>query len=101
VLLNALSASDVSLMIQDATKSDLPIVWVNEAYSRTTGYSREHAIGKTIDHLRGEETDQETIKALDHAVARGESGSATVLNGRADGTRLWNQVRTGPMREKD
>ena len=101
LLLNALSAADVSLIIQDATKSDLPIVWVNEAYSRTTGYSREHAIGKTIDHLRGEETDQETIKALDHAVARGESASATLLNVRADGTRFWNQVRIAPMSVKD
>lgn len=97
LLLSALSATDVSLIIQDATKPELPIVWVNEAYTRTTGYSRQHAVGKTIDHLRGEESAPETIKALDDAVARGESASATLLNVRADGTRFWNQVRISPI----
>lgn len=93
----ALRATDVSFVITDATRPGAPIVWVNDAFTRTTGYSREDVVGRSPGLLQGPGTDREEAARLRGAVAAGEAVTVTLLNYRRDGSPFWNQVSVSPV----
>ncbi|WP_149204548.1 SpoIIE family protein phosphatase [Actinotalea subterranea] len=93
----ALHATDVSFVITDAAEPGRGIVWVNDAFTRTTGYPLEEVLGRTPSMLHGPDTDRTATARLGAAVAEGRPGTATVLNYRRDGTTFWNQVSVSPV----
>ncbi|QTE31224.1 SpoIIE family protein phosphatase [Pengzhenrongella sicca] len=95
----ALRATDVSFVITDAADPDTPIVWVNDAFTRTTGYTSAEVIGRNPALLRGPATDRAVTAELNEALAQERAGSATVLNYRKDGEPFWNQVSVAPVRD--
>ncbi|WP_250448329.1 PAS domain-containing protein, partial [Actinotalea sp. C106] len=97
----ALHATDVAVMITDARTSGSPIVWVNEAFCRTTGYSAEEVLGRDPNLLHGPGTDRDAARSLGRAVREGRHATATVLNYRKDGTTFWNQVSVSPVPDAD
>ncbi|MBX9244796.1 SpoIIE family protein phosphatase [Actinotalea ferrariae] len=93
----ALRDTDVSFVITDATAPDTPIVWVNDAFTRTTGYAVEEVLGRNPNLLHGPGTDLEQAGRMADAVAAGRASTVTVLNYRRDGTPFWNQVSISPV----
>ena len=62
------------------------ISWVNEAFSKITGYTRSEAIGRTPpDLLNDEATDLEVSKKIVQHIQAGDPIRAKVLNKRKDG----------------
>ena len=53
----ALASSTNGIIITDAGQADNPIIYVNPAFERLTGYSAEEAIGRNCRFLQGPETD--------------------------------------------
>ncbi|KGM10039.1 serine/threonine protein phosphatase [Cellulomonas bogoriensis 69B4 = DSM 16987] len=96
----ALRASDVSFVVTAATP-DGPIVWVNDAFTRTTGYSAEEVLGRNPAFLQGPATDVAQARLLGSAVAGERSATTTLLNYRKDGTTFWNQVSVSPVPDDD
>ena len=93
----ALQATDVSFVITDALKPGAPIVWVNEAFTRTTGYRLDEVVGRNPNVLHGPQTDPEEVRRLSQAISEGRSATVTVLNYTRDGTPFWNQVSVSPV----
>jgi PAS domain S-box-containing protein len=93
----ALLATDVSFVITDATRPHAPIVWVNEAFTRTTGYPADDVLGRSPGLLQGPDTDRADASRIGAAVATGRPITVTVLNYRRDGTAFWNQVSVSPV----
>jgi PAS domain S-box-containing protein len=93
----ALRATDVSFVITDATRPGAPIVWVNEAFTRTTGYSMAEVLGRNPSLLHGPATDLAAAARIGAAVAAGRAATVTVLNYRRDGVPFWNQVSVSPV----
>jgi PAS domain S-box-containing protein len=95
----AVLATGISFTLADARADDLPLIWINPAFSLTTGYASEEVIGRNCRFLQGPATDRAVVRSMREALERGEDMSATVLNYRKDGTAFWNQLAMSPVRD--
>lgn len=96
----ALRSTDVSFVITRVAPG-APIVWVNDAFTRTTGYTLEEVVGHGPALLHGPGTDLVDAHRIGEAVRAGRATTVTVLNYRKDGTPFWNQVSVSPVRDTD
>ena len=87
----------ISLVLTDCRQPDNPIVYVNEAFVRTTGYAREAALGRNCRFLQGPDTDKRDVDTLRTAVAEGRDVSVDILNYRANGTPFRNRLILSPI----
>ncbi|MFM2432321.1 MAG: hypothetical protein RLZZ511_3535, partial [Cyanobacteriota bacterium] len=96
VILNANDA----VVITEAEPVELPgphIVFVNDAFSKMMGYSREEVIGKTPRILQGPKTDLTKLKSLRSALKRWETVRAELINYRKDGSEVWIELSLFPV----
>ncbi|WP_148616389.1 SpoIIE family protein phosphatase [Nocardioides rubriscoriae] len=95
----ALSATALSFTVADALDPEQPLVWINPAFTASTGYEFDEAVGRNCRFLQGEDTDEFGPRRMREAIAQGVSTSVTLLNYRKDGTPFWNQVDLSPVRD--
>ena len=87
---NAMSTSDMQLRI----------TWVNEAFTRISGYTLAEALGKTPGELVGHErSDPAVRKILADTAAAGEGCRVEILNRAKDGREYWYDLEVQPMRD--
>ncbi|TBW57654.1 EAL domain-containing protein [Marinobacter halodurans] len=96
----AIEASVNAIVITDANQGDHPIVYVNPAFERITGYTCEEVIGRNIRFLRRDE-DQLGVESIQHAIRAGTEGHALIRNYRKDGSMFWNDWRVAPVVDSD
>lgn len=77
------------------------IVFVNEGFTRMTGYSEEEVIGQPIGMLGGAETDPMMMDSLARCLARGIPYSAVSTNYRKDGSEFESEWKISPVRDSD
>lgn len=83
------------------TGTDDQIQWVNEAFTKVTGYTEEEARGKNPgDLLQGEGTDPDAVKRLSEKFGTGEAYSEEILNYTKDGEPYWIKMDVKPMRNE-
>lgn len=100
LLLSAIDvAGDVILVYRlDSPSGDLVLTYMNDAYTRQTGYSRDEAIGKPLERLRHAMPDDPGMARLREAVKRGQPAHFEIVSYRKDGSSFWNQVTMYPIR---
>lgn len=91
----------VAMILTDPSLPDNPIVYVNDAFERVTGYSRASAIGRNCRFLQGERTDPDHVQAIRDAVREGRETTVDILNYRADGTPFRNRLLIAPVHGPD
>ncbi|KAK9834967.1 hypothetical protein WJX81_000233 [Elliptochloris bilobata] len=96
---HALSNLSEGITIADPNLPDTPIVYVNEAFCRITGYAREEVIGRNCRFLQGPDTDPEVVERLRTALEQGSEVTAEVLNYKRTGERFWNLLSMTPVRD--
>ena len=94
--LHAVLTSELALSISDALQPDDPLVWVNEAFTRLTGYPADEVLGRNCRFLQGTETDPAVVARMHTALAEGRTVATVIRNYRRDGTPFWNQVVISP-----
>jgi PAS domain S-box-containing protein len=94
----AMDEAPVGITISDLSLPDNPLVYVNDAFVRMTGYSKEFALGRNCRFLQGEDTDEEKIAEMARAVEERESVTVEVLNYTRTGEEFWNEVSIAPLR---
>ena len=97
LFMQATEQTRMALVVSDPFKDDCPIIYVNEAFVRLTGYSREFCIGKNCRFLQGEDTDPNAVDRIRNALAEREVVVVDILNYKKDGTPFWNALHVGPI----
>ncbi len=81
---------------------DGPILWVNAAFTKTTGYAADEAIGRSVaDLLNGPETNPNTIARIARAVKAGKPCRTDILNYTKSGQKIWVDTNIVPLTEED
>ena len=76
------------------------IEWVNEGFTRLTGFTADEAIGgRPGKLLQGPETSPTVRATMAQAVAAGEPFDVVVLNYTRSGTQYWVRIEAEPMRD--
>ena len=95
----AVAASSNGIVITDPNLPDNPIVYVNPAFEKTTGYTVEEAIGRNCRFLQGEDRDQPAIEELRACIREGQECRVVLRNYRRDGTRFLNELYVSPVHD--
>ena len=96
----AIESSTNAVMITAAEPHN-PIVYVNPAYERITGYRAEETLGRSPRVLFGDDLDQPGIDELRAAIREQRDGRAVLRCYRKDGTQYWNDVVMSPVRDEN
>lgn len=96
-LLDALAQSGLSLIATDPRQPDNPMVFVNAAFTRLTGYAAKEVVGRNCRLLQSAETDRQTTARIADALRQGQAVDAELLNRRKDGATFWNRLVIVPI----
>ncbi len=94
----AVEQSPESIVITDL---DARIEYVNEAFVRCTGYTREQALGKNPRILHSGKTPKSTYEELWSTLTRGETWRGEFYNCRKDGSEYVEAAIVAPIRQPD
>ncbi len=91
---------DDIVLITEAEPFDEPgprIVFVNEAFTRRTGYSRAEVLGRSPRFLQGPKTDRAELHRVAGALKRWESVRVALINYAKDGSEFWIEMQIAPV----
>lgn len=77
------------------------ILYVNEAFTKTTGYTAEEIIGQSPRILQGSRTSRQDLDQLREALERQEELEIELINYRKDGSQFWVEMSIAPVFDDD
>ncbi len=92
--------SPMGMMLVDASQPDLPIIYVNPAFERMTGYAAADVMGRNARFLQGSDREQAGLATLRQALSRVEAVTVILRNYRQDGSLFWNELHIAPIRDQ-
>ena len=95
-LTTAVEQSPASIVITDL---DAKIIFVNEAFTRVSGYSAEEALGKNPKILQSGDTSPGTYSELWPTLLAGNIWRGEFINQRKDGSRYLELATISPVRD--
>ena len=98
-LLGSIQHTPIASVITDPRRPDNPIVAVNDAFCRLTGYAKEEIVGRNCRFLSGPATETHARAELARAVSAGASALVELTNYRKDGSAFRNAVMIAPVRD--
>lgn len=93
-----------AVVITEAEPFDLPsprILYVNEAFTRMTGYTAEEVIGRTPRILQGPKTDKAETQRLGECMRRWELCETTLINYKKNGEEFWINFSLSPVADQN
>jgi len=97
----AIAALNSAVIVTDPNQPDNPVVDVNPAFERITGYSQDETIGRNCRFLQGPKTDPAAIAEIHSAIDGQHDCQVVIRNYRKDGTPFWNEVKISPVRDSE
>ncbi len=95
----ALTHSFDAMMITE-NKPEYPIVFVNQAFTRITGYRNEELVGQSPSILQGPKTDPEVIGRLREDLSAGRVFHGIAVNYRKDGSEFMMEWKIAPVSDE-
>lgn len=96
-----LSSLELGVIITNPKEEANPVIYVNQSYSKITGYSFDEIVGKSPGRFQGDETDQEAINKINAALKNKESIRISILNYKKNGDTFWNGLTINPIFDED
>jgi PAS domain S-box-containing protein len=76
------------------------ILYVNEAFTKMTGYTSEEVIGKTPRLLQGKKSNTEELRRLGESLRKWEPCEITILNYKKTGEEFWVTFSVTPVADE-
>jgi len=95
----AVTAND-AILITEAEPIDEPgprIIYVNDAFTRLTGYNPEEVLGKTPRILQGPKSDRTQLDKFRAALKKWQPIVVELINYRKDGSQFWVETSVTPV----
>ena len=77
------------------------ILYVNNAFTRMSGYKAEEIINKTPRILQGEKTDREVLKRLKECLSQEEYFEGKAINYTKEGNEYWVEWNISPVYDEN
>jgi diguanylate cyclase (GGDEF)-like protein/PAS domain S-box-containing protein len=94
----AIESSVSAICITDNLAADNPIVYVNPAFERITGYSSADVLGRNPRLLQGTDVAQPELLSIRAALRDQRPCHVVLRNYRKDGSMYWNELNISPVR---
>lgn len=101
LLVAALEANPTGIAIVDPILSDMPIVYVNKAFTEITGYGNHEVMGSKPEILLGVDSNRTTVKSIRQAVRHRRKNSFELIAYRKDGQPFWMALTMAPVFDGD
>ena len=97
----AIEMTRMPMVVTNPNLPDNPIVFANQAFLNTTGYSMDEVLDRNCRFLRGPGTDRQAVDAIRRAIQEKTDLAVELLNYRKDGTVFWNALFLSPIFDRD
>lgn len=97
----ALHAASNGIVITRCSGKDNLIEYVNPAFERITGYSREEILGHDSRFMAADEQDSAQRAELAAAIAANRPVNVVLHNVRKNGQRFWNRLSVTPVSDAE
>ncbi len=97
----AVAASSNGIVITDPKLPDDPIVYVNPAFEKISGYPVDEVLGHNCRFLQGEDRDQPALGELRASLKEERESKVILKNYRKDGTPFWNELYVSPVHDEE
>jgi diguanylate cyclase (GGDEF)-like protein/PAS domain S-box-containing protein len=94
-----LDSAPEGIVICDARAGDFPVVYMNAAFEKLSGYAAGELMGSNLRVLQGADRDQDGRRRISDALARGEECRVLLRNYRKSGELVWSEMYLQPMRD--
>ncbi|QJW37954.1 SpoIIE family protein phosphatase [Cellulosimicrobium protaetiae] len=97
----AMEGAGVAMFVTGPRADEMPIVWVNAAFVRQTGFTAAEVVGRSphvLETLLAEPVDAQELRA---AIAEEREITHTVRALRRDGDTVWTQLSLSPLAGPD
>lgn len=94
----AIESSVSAICITDNLAPDNPIVYVNPAFERITGYSSQEVLGRNPRLLQGSDIAQPELLSVRAALHDARPCHVVLRNYRKDGSMYWSELNISPVR---
>ena len=87
--------------VADCSVPDMPLIYVNAAFERLTGYASDEVLGRNCRFLHGVERDQPALEYLRESLAKERACTVVLRNFRKDGALFYNELHVSPVHGED
>ena len=93
----AIEASSNGIVIADVRLPDAPIIYVNKAFERISGYSITEIIGQSFLFFLDEEENKEEKIKLQNSMSEGNNYSINISLLQKNGKKVWMELNISPV----
>ncbi|KTD58077.1 regulatory protein (GGDEF and EAL domains) [Legionella sainthelensi] len=95
----AIEASTLGVAIIDISKSNMPIIYVNKAFERITGYSERQILGQNLSFIHRSQVEHVSHKRLNFAIKELREETVEIECFKRNGEIFWAEVSVAPVRD--